>query len=63
VAELPLLALKFKHFGWKGNEFRFILIFSSVLSIILFQYLGIVIAILLYVLISVIHNLTRKLNN
>ena len=61
VAELPLLALKFKHFGWKGNEFRFILIFSSVLSIILFQYLGIVIAILLYVLISVIHNLTRKI--
>lgn len=60
VAELPLLALKFKNFGWKGNEFRFILIVSSVLSIVLFQYLGIAIAIILYILISIIYNLTHK---
>lgn len=60
VAELPLLALKFKSFGWKGNEYRFVLILTSVLSVILFQYLGVAIAILFYVLISVIHNLVRK---
>ncbi len=60
VAELPLLALKFKNFGWKGNEFRFVLIASSVLSVALFQYLGIAIAIILYILISIIYNLTHK---
>jgi CDP-diacylglycerol--serine O-phosphatidyltransferase len=60
VAELPLLALKFKHFKWTGNEYRFILIGVSVVSIILFQYLGIALAIILYVLISIIHNTTQK---
>lgn len=60
VAELPLLALKFKNFAWKGNEFRFILIISSVLCGVLFHYLGIAIAILLYILISIIYNFTHK---
>lgn len=30
-AEIPLVSLKFKNFGWKGNEARFILIGVSVL--------------------------------
>ncbi len=60
VAELPLLALKFKTFGWKGNAFRWILILTAVLSVILFQYLGVMLAIVLYILISIIHNLTQK---
>jgi CDP-diacylglycerol--serine O-phosphatidyltransferase len=60
VAELPLLALKFKSFGWNGNQFRWILILSAILSIAVFQYLGIAIAIVLYVLISIIHNFTQK---
>jgi CDP-diacylglycerol--serine O-phosphatidyltransferase len=58
VAELPLLALKFKSFGWKGNEFRWILILSSLLSIVFFQFLGISLAIILYIIISIIHNFT-----
>jgi CDP-diacylglycerol---serine O-phosphatidyltransferase len=60
VAELPLLALKFKSYGWNGNAFRWILIGTSVLSVVMFQYLGIALAILLYILISIIHNLTQK---
>jgi len=56
IAELPLLALKFKSFNWIGNEFRFVLIISSILCVVLFQYLGIAIAIVLYILISIIHN-------
>lgn len=60
VAELPLLALKFKHFGWKGNEFRWILILTATISVAIFHYLGVMIAIVLYILISIIHNLTQK---
>lgn len=60
VAELPLLALKFKNFGWKGNEFRWILILTSILSVVVFQYLGIMIAIVMYILLSIIYNLTQK---
>lgn len=60
VAELPLLALKFKHFGWKGNEFRYLLIVSSLLCILLLQYLGVAVAILLYIILSIIHQLTQQ---
>jgi CDP-diacylglycerol--serine O-phosphatidyltransferase len=60
VAELPLLALKFKSFGWSGNQYRYILIIASVLSVALFQYLGIALAIVLYILISVIYNIQQK---
>jgi CDP-diacylglycerol--serine O-phosphatidyltransferase len=60
VAELPLLALKFNTFGWKGNEFRWILILTTILSVVIFRYLGVMVAIVLYILISIIHNLTQK---
>jgi CDP-diacylglycerol--serine O-phosphatidyltransferase len=60
VAELPLLALKFKSFGWSGNQFRWILILTTIISVAVFQYLGIALAIVLYILISIIHNFTQK---
>ncbi len=31
VCELPLFALKFKHFGWRGNEVRYVFLLSSAL--------------------------------
>jgi len=57
VAELPLFSLKFKSFGWKGNEIRFIFLTLSVLGLILFQFLGLGIAIVLYIGLSVVNNL------
>lgn len=60
VAELPLLALKFKNFGWQGNQFRFILIASCVLSVVAFGFAGVAISILLYILISVVNNLQKN---
>lgn len=63
IAELPLIALKFKHFKWKGNEVRFIFIGLCVLSLSLFQLIGIPLCILLYILISVINNLITKKNS
>jgi len=56
VAELPLLALKFKNFSLKGNEARYVLIAGSLISILFFQIAGVALSILLYILISVVNN-------
>jgi CDP-diacylglycerol--serine O-phosphatidyltransferase len=61
VAELPMFALKFKHWGFKGNEVKygFIAISAALLTIV-----GIIegfwLVILLYVVTSVILSLTGK---
>lgn len=60
VAELPLFSLKFKQFGWKGNEIRFIFLALSLLSLIVFQFLGLTIAIVLYIVLSVLNNFFIK---
>ena len=52
VAELPLLALKFKNFSLKDNKLRFVLIISSVILIAAVQVLAIPLVILLYVILS-----------
>lgn len=57
VAELPLFALKFKHWGWKGNEVKYIFIITSVLLLAILGVKGIAVVIAWYVLLSVI---TRK---
>lgn len=63
VAELPLIALKFKHFGIKGNEFRYVLILLSTLFIIIFQFAGVALAILVYILLSIIQQLLQRKNH
>lgn len=62
VAELPLFALKFKHWGWKGNEVKYIFVITSALMIICplainFSVIGIAAVIAWYVILSLI---TRK---
>ena len=52
VAELPLFALKFKGFGWKGNELRFSFILMSIVLLILLQVAAFPLIILLYILLS-----------
>lgn len=56
VAELPLLALKFKNFGWSSNKARFILIAGCVLSVLIFKFAGVALSIILYIIISIINN-------
>ena len=60
IAELPLIALKFKNFTWVDNKARFIFIGLSLISIIAFQYLGIIFSIILYIKISIINNLLKN---
>jgi len=60
VAELPLFSLKFKQYGWKGNEIRYIFLLLSLIGLIAFQYLGLGISIVLYIGLSIINNLFFK---
>jgi len=62
VAELPLFSLKFKSFAWKGNEIRYIFLLLSILGLLIFQFLGLGIAIILYVGLSIVNNLFFKKN-
>lgn len=62
VSEIPMFALKFKHFGWHGNEVRYIFVLlCAVLIGTSFAFgvgvLGVSLCILLYILTSIA---TRK---
>jgi CDP-diacylglycerol--serine O-phosphatidyltransferase len=56
IAEIPLLALKFKNVKWKGNEFRLLLILFSVVLIFLFLFAAIPFILLLYLILSIVQN-------
>ncbi len=63
VAELPLFALKFKHFKWKGNEIRFSFLLVSLLLLVILKYVSIPLIIVFYILISIINNLLTRGKN
>lgn len=54
VSEVPMFALKFKHFGWKGNEVRYSFIAVSALLLALLGWSGFSAIIVLYVIVSAI---------
>ncbi|PKQ65294.1 CDP-diacylglycerol--serine O-phosphatidyltransferase [Raineya orbicola] len=60
VAEIPLLALKFKHFRLKGNELRYIFLGVSVVLIILLQFVAVPFIIFSYILLSFFENTSPK---
>ena len=56
LAELPLIALKFKSFGFAANKFRYALIGMGIVLIALFGLAGIPLIILAYLGLSVLEN-------
>jgi CDP-diacylglycerol---serine O-phosphatidyltransferase len=56
VSRIPMLSLKFSSYRWKKNVYRYVLLILSVILLVAFQYAGLVISILLYILISLIEN-------
>lgn len=58
-AELPLFALKFKSFGWKHNEIRWVFIASCILLILSLQIYAVPCIIIIYILMSVFNNLRK----
>jgi len=60
VAEFPMFALKFKHYGWKGNELRYAFIALSAILLLLYKISVFHIIILLYIIISAISAILQK---
>lgn len=54
TSEIPMFSLKIKSLAWKGNEFRYLLVFAAIVFTVLWGFLGIAGTILLYILLSVI---------
>ena len=60
VAEIPLISLKFKTYSFKANRFRYLLISSAPILVILISYYSIPAVIILYVVLSFIKNKTER---
>ena len=60
VVELPLIALKFKTFAWKDNQYRFLLLLVSLISIPIFLVWAIPIIVILYLILSLIEHYQFK---
>ncbi len=54
TGSFPMFALKFKGYGWKGNEEKYVFIILSLVLIILLQIVAIPFIIILYILMSVL---------
>ena len=62
IAEIPMFALKFKTWGWKGNEIKFIFILSCIPLLLFLGISGLAAIIAWYVILSVITTKKIKTN-
>ncbi|MBQ8655978.1 MAG: CDP-alcohol phosphatidyltransferase family protein [Prevotella sp.] len=60
ISEIPMFALKFKHWGWRGNEIKYIFVLTSAVLLILFRVNGMAMVIAWYILLSIITSFKRK---
>lgn len=60
VTELPLFSLKFKTFGWKNNEIRYVFLLISLGFIIGFGFWAFSLIVFLYLILSIIENSILK---
>lgn len=56
VAEIPMFALKFKHWGWKGNELRYTFLATCVPLLLVFRMSAFAIIVAWYVILSIYSN-------
>ncbi|MCF0057294.1 CDP-diacylglycerol--serine O-phosphatidyltransferase [Dyadobacter sp. CY356] len=60
VSEIKLLALKFRSFGWKGNEARYLLMLLTVVLLLLFKILAVPVIFVVYLALSLTANMVEK---
>ncbi len=60
VSKLRLIALKFRSFGWRGNEARWILIIGSILLFLVFRWTFVPLLIPFYIVVSILSSVTLK---
>lgn len=56
IAEIPMFALKFKHWGWKDNQIKYIFILSCIPLLLLLGVSGFAAIIAWYVILSIVTN-------
>ena len=54
IAEIPMFGFKFKNYGWKGNEVKYLFIILSVVLLGALKFAAISLIIILYVIISIV---------
>ncbi|OCB76534.1 CDP-alcohol phosphatidyltransferase family protein [Flavobacterium crassostreae] len=59
-AEIPLFSLKIKKFNLKDNVLQLLFVLLSLLLLVVFNYLGVALVIVFYVLVSVVNNKWSK---
>ena len=60
IAEIPMFALKFKTWGWKGNEIKYIFLLTCIPLILLLGVSGLAAVIAWYVILSVVNSHLSK---
>ena len=60
ISEIPLMALKFKNFDWKQNQYRFLLAITTLISVICLGKESVPIIMVAYVLFSLLQNKAEK---
>lgn len=60
IADIRLIALKFKTYDFASNRYRYLLIISSVVLLIVFQYVAVPIIFLLYLILSFLKERSQK---
>ncbi|MDB0603475.1 CDP-alcohol phosphatidyltransferase family protein [Tenacibaculum maritimum] len=59
-AELPLFSLKFKDFSFKKNAVKYLFLIIALILLVLFKVIAVPMVILFYILLSILHNLTKS---
>ena len=54
IAEIPMFALKFKHWGWKDNEIKYVFLISCIPLLLFLGIIGFAAIIAWYVILSVV---------
>lgn len=62
VSEIPMFALKFKHWQWRGNELKYIFILTCIPLLIFFQVSAFAFIVAWYVILSIYADATQKSN-
>lgn len=61
VAEIPMFALKFKTWGWRGNEIKYVFIITSAIFLLIFRLSGFAVVVAWYVVLSAYDNRRKRL--
>lgn len=62
VAEIPMFALKFKHWGWKGNEVKYAFLITCIPLLAIFRLSAFAIIIAWYAILSAFVNMSTPKN-